>query len=41
MTARDETREIPIEDPEDERPSSQEAERGELSEEPSVATEDL
>ncbi|HEY7471264.1 MAG TPA: nucleotide exchange factor GrpE [Gemmatimonadota bacterium] len=41
MSARDETREIPIEDPQAEAPSSAGDERGDLPEEPVVATEDL
>lgn len=41
MSARDETREIPIKDPEDESPSSGDDERGDLSEDPAVATEKL
>jgi molecular chaperone GrpE len=41
MSARDETREVPIDDPEAETPSPGDEDRGELSEDPAVATEDL
>ncbi|HET6616415.1 MAG TPA: nucleotide exchange factor GrpE [Gemmatimonadota bacterium] len=41
MSARDETREVPIEDPEAETPSAEDGERGDLSDDPAVATEDL
>jgi molecular chaperone GrpE len=41
MSARDETREVPIDDPEAETPSPGDQDRGEISEDPAVATEDL
>ena len=41
MSARDDSREIPIEDPEAGRPSSERDERRDLSEDPAVATETL
>lgn len=41
MSARDESREIPIEDPKAEAPSSEDDERRDLSDDPAVATEDL
>ena len=41
MSARDEPREIPLEDPEAESPSSEDDERRDLSEDPAVATEKL